>query len=270
MMSSSPSPESASSDTVIINLPMQTPESPSATLDNTLEEVQRAVEHDQSAIAPGDSGLNTGYGQVVDSNGWGTSGGGWGLPHSEGIDRPWTPPIPKITSLTRKESTWGDEVSRFAWRSSTSPLQSDHHVTHFTRSDLSPKALLMTSNKPSTLDDVPTETWARVQLIKSLREAQQSRIPGPTFNLSQVSHRLDEVQHEISMLNARVALNEEEITAIRDRQAALDVQVRALDKEVFAVKDRNTGLEASIKRLVEVEKDLKDLQSIALVYSDFD
>ncbi|KAK1235912.1 hypothetical protein PQX77_000845 [Marasmius sp. AFHP31] len=218
--------------------------------------------------------------QTAAKNGWGNGGGawelGWGNPASkwvrqdfEEVERGWLTQrdvqSPRITSLNIKESSWGHDESRFIWRP-THNYTSDRHVTHATRGDLGRILRPTGPERSSVLDDVPTDKWARIQLIKSLREAQDSHIPGPTFTLNQVTSRLNTVQIEVSELRAKMSDNEEKIKKIRARQAKLDAEVRQLDDDVRVIQDTTAELEATVKRWGEVKMDLEDLESIALVY----
>ncbi|KAK1216213.1 hypothetical protein PQX77_021165 [Marasmius sp. AFHP31] len=277
--SRSRSPVSNNSDAVVIS---QQAESsvPSPSI-NTSKDALNANEHKTHSLSDAlelpaplfEASMDVTKGVRVDRTinnngelGWGSGGGKWGDIDGRDDHKTWQLFSPKITSLAHKESSWGHDVSHFAWRL-TASSQTDHHVTHFTRGDLIDILPPVDSDKPSIFDDVPNETWARAQLIKSLREAQCSRIPGPHFTLPQVARCLAEVQAELSALNSSVAENEGQITAIQDQQAQLDAQVRELDKQVCTIREKTSATEVVIKRLVEVERDLKDLESIALVYS---
>ncbi|KAJ8092019.1 hypothetical protein AAF712_009490 [Marasmius tenuissimus] len=192
---------------------------------------------------------------------WGTGRVGWD--GFEETERGWASYLPRTTSLKVRESGWGDDASEFRWRS---PATSDHHVTHFTREDLSKTLVPTGPEQPSALDDAPNDQWARTQLIRSLHDAQQRRIPGPTFTLSQVARRLAEIQAGILDARVKVSQNELEINSICDRQTQLYAEANRLDEQIHAIKNRSSELEAQIGRLSGVEMDLQDLESIALVY----
>ncbi|KAL0058496.1 hypothetical protein AAF712_014813 [Marasmius tenuissimus] len=218
--------------------------------------------------------------QIAGRDGWGNGGTTWGSGWEnasakwvredfEETERDWLTKCkaqsPKLTSLNIKESSWGHDTSRFVWRSSQDH-PTDRHVTHATRGDLGDILLPTGPERPSALDNVPTNKWARIQLIRSLREAQESHIPGPNFTLLQVASCLVPIQTELSVVRSIMSQGEEEIKKIRDRQAKLDAEVRQLDDKVQAIRDANLEVEAAVKRLVEVEMDLKDLESIVLAY----
>ncbi|KAJ8074741.1 hypothetical protein PM082_022184 [Marasmius tenuissimus] len=122
--------------------------------------------------------------------------------------------------------------------------------------------------KPTPLDDVPSAKWAQVQLIKSLREAQQNHIPGPTFSYSQVAHRLREVQVNLSALLSCSSHYDNEIADIRKLEDKPNEELRKLNNRVFAIQSKSTEVDMVVKRLAEVERDLKDLESVALTYSE--
>ncbi|KAL0058195.1 hypothetical protein AAF712_015145 [Marasmius tenuissimus] len=253
----SPSP---ASDRVVVNLPDNHPSTPS-----TPASLPRLEPHD--AIMA--------LGKIVDFPPLqnlvlapqGTSGGinSWG--NLEVLDREWVPSQdkvsgPNITSLVAKGSGWGNSDNAcFIWRSNST---SDCHVTHYTHDDLTSRLSPISPEKPSMLDIVSTDEWA---LIKSLHEAQQDGIPGPTFTLLQVKRRLSEIQACLSGLQAQVSKSEDRVKAIEARQADLHAEANGLDKEVYSIRDQKYVLENDVRQLVEVKKDLKDLQSIAYAYS---
>ncbi|KAL0057102.1 hypothetical protein AAF712_016270 [Marasmius tenuissimus] len=173
----------------------------------------------------------------------------------------------RVTSLGRREGAWGDEELHFVWCLS-SALGSDSHVTHHTRSNLGETLSPTGPAKPSPFDNVPSDKWARVQLIKSLREAQQNHIPGPTFSFSQVAHCLHEVQVDLSALLSWISHYNDKIANIWKMEGKLNEELRELNDKVFAIRSKSTEVDMVVKWLAEVERDLNDLESITLAYSE--
>ncbi|KAL0058928.1 hypothetical protein AAF712_014371 [Marasmius tenuissimus] len=275
-MSCSPSPLSSSSEPVLV--PDQSTSPPDTLPAEQSSDHAPPVQND-GFVPPANTANTTSNGATHNAQAhgtsWGNSGSGWGsgigwetkLTDSAWMDNSrWVEGI-KITSLSRKEGAWGDDDMRFVWRSSTGS-STDSHVTHHTRSDLGKTLSPAGPTKLSPLDDVPSDKWARVQLVKSLREAQQNHIPGPNFSLSEVTHRLRDVQAELSVLHSRISHYDDEIDQIRATEDKLNEELRELNQKVFAFRSKSCEVDTAVKRLVEVERDLKDLESIALTYLD--
>ncbi|KAL0057716.1 hypothetical protein AAF712_015631 [Marasmius tenuissimus] len=261
-MSHSPSALSNSSEPVLV------PNQPS--VDQTSDDIP-PLENSDGVVAPVNTANNTLNGATHNApaniGSWGNGELEWGNMtawDAEITERNWMEQHRwvegiRVTSLSRREGAWGDEEPRFIWRSS-SASGSDSHVTHHTRSDLGKTLSPTGPAKPSPLDDVP--------IIKSLREAQQNHIPGPTFSFSQVAHCLREVQVDLSSLHSRVSHYDDEIAEIGKLEDKLNEELCELNDKVFAIRSKSTEVDTVVKRLAEVERDLKDLESIALTYSE--
>ncbi|KAK1229013.1 hypothetical protein PQX77_007940 [Marasmius sp. AFHP31] len=253
------SPASNNSDSVLPN----NPASPNCDCD-----ANRPVKRASDTASPDSLKAVAGEGShLVDYGGWGKGGSTWGTSGDMGksgmngydvSERP-----QKITSLSIRDNGWGDDQSRFLWRSAVS---SDRHVTHFTHHDLDTTFLPSGPERPSVLDDVATPEWARTQFIKSLREAQESGIPGPAFTLSQVTRRWADVQAKVTQLESELSEHNDKVNDIQAKQSQLRDEACHLDDVIYGMRDRTTELETAVRDLLEVEKDLRDLQAIALTY----
>ncbi|KAJ8087273.1 hypothetical protein PM082_006103 [Marasmius tenuissimus] len=275
-MNDSPSPISNSSDAVVVDTSDHSP-APSTHASMPPLEAFNALDALEEIVDFNPAGEQAAYNVTQlpisggGNHGWGTGGSTWGTSW-ENAERevsaqsgePQPARSPKISSVEVKHGAWSDDEPRFIWRSDST---SDRHVTHFTRTDLDTILVPTGPERPSVLDNAPNDEWARTQLIKSLREAQRSHIPGPTFTLSQVACRLAEVQGKLTELRTQISQNESQIKTIERRQAALHAEANGLNDEVYGIRDHKYELERTVRSLVEVEKDLKDLQSIAQAYS---
>ncbi|KAL0566353.1 hypothetical protein V5O48_015661 [Marasmius crinis-equi] len=176
-------------------------------------------------------------------------------------------PTPRITSLAAPGNGWGGDGSvpaLFHWHASdASGKPSDRHIAQYARMDMSK---VYAPGKQSILDNTPTEPWAHTQVIRSTPEAQRSGIPGPTFTLTQVTDRLNEVNNVIAARKAQVAANMAKLDAIREQQEPLHRQLHELDQVRNAVHDNNREIEEERKRLDVVLRDLKDLEALALTF----
>ncbi|KAL0063015.1 hypothetical protein AAF712_010146 [Marasmius tenuissimus] len=282
-MSRSPSPTSNSSDAVLVCPPNQSRQHTSFPVasqgnnipspvcdqpDNDKAPLEKVLDAASSIVVAGNgkSAIPERSGSVK-KGGWGKGGstwGSWGVGKWAPKDYEFSEERPKVTSLAIKQDGWGTDESHFVWRSNTT---GHRHVTHFTRSDLSTTLVPEGPEKPSALDDVATPEWARAQLIKSLREAQESGIPGPVFTLSQVAHRLADVRAQLSQLESKLSDHTNKITDMGVKQVQLRDEAAELDDKIYGMRGRTSELETAVREMLEVEKDLKDLQAIALTYS---
>ncbi|KAK1230270.1 hypothetical protein PQX77_006645 [Marasmius sp. AFHP31] len=258
------SPASNNSDSVLVSIPDQKKHDTSPT---TLQP-NGPVEKASDSASPDSPKAVAGEGShPVDYGGWGKGGSTWGTSWDTGKSGTNTYNVSerpqKITLLSIRDNGWGDDQSRFLWCSAVS---SDQHVTHFTRRDLDTTFLPSGLERPSVLDDVATPEWARTQLIKSLHEAQESGIPGLAFTLSQVTRRWADVQAKVTQLESELSEHNDKVNDIRAKQSQLQDEASHLDDVIYGMRDRTTELETAVRDLLEVEKDLKDLQAITLAY----
>ncbi|KAL0566105.1 hypothetical protein V5O48_015911 [Marasmius crinis-equi] len=192
---------------------------------------------------------------------------GWG---DDDGSSPWKDPFTgtqRITSLTSREHIWSNNVENlFRWRPIDHNGVTDQHISHFSRTDI--KKVLNPAGpvQPSPLDKLPNAIWARTQLVRILPEAQGTDMPGPTYDLSQLAARRAAHNAQVKAIKGKVLRNEAQCSEIRGKQQPLRDQLHALEKECGALEKENRVLADELGSLARVEKDLMDLEALALVY----
>ncbi|KAL0574804.1 hypothetical protein V5O48_007161 [Marasmius crinis-equi] len=252
--------ESASEDiTTISESATATSENVAATPESSSYDRHHTIRASPNTHLPSSTNITSGWGEGAV---WNDPDGGsaWGTWNN-------TAGVPQVVSLTsRRRARSDNEDDLFHWRPEDPTHISHKHISQYARTDLQ-KVMKTSGVLPITnLDGAPTPLWARTQLIRSLPEAQRSRMPGPVFTFAQLNNRRASHTVATQTLHRRIAENKAEIANLQARKQCLRDEMSSIDRQWKTLDNANCDIREQLLGMAEVEKDLDDLYALIVAY----